>query len=86
MTDNMPQFIKIAAVENLIEAQVLEDALNEREIPFRIRSFHDTAYNGLFQFQKGWGVIYAPAAYEKEILETIENLRQSLQSADAGDV
>ena len=85
MTDNMSQFNKIATIENLIEAQVLEDALNERKIPFRIRSFHDTAYNGLFQFQKGWGVIYAPAAYEKEILEIVEHLRRSLQTAGAED-
>ena len=53
-------FVKIANIENFIEAQVLESVLKEREIPYRIRSFHDTAYDGLFQFQKGWGEIYAP--------------------------
>lgn len=75
MTDNTSQFVKIASLENLIEAQVLEDVLKEREIPFRIRSFHDTAYDGLFQLQKGWGEIYAPGEYEREILGIIGSVR-----------
>jgi hypothetical protein len=69
-------FVKIANIENLIEAQVLESALKEQEIPHRIRSFHDTAYDGLFQFQKGWGEIYAPEEWKEEILEIIESNRQ----------
>ena len=31
--------------------------MSEKNIPHRIRSFHDTAYDGLFQSQYGWGVI-----------------------------
>ena len=69
-------FVKIANIENFIEAQVLESVLKEREIPYRIRSFHDTAYDGLFQFQKGWGEIYAPTERKEEILEIIESNRQ----------
>lgn len=69
-------FVKIANIENLIEAQVLESALKEQEIPHRIRSFHDTAYDGLFQFQKGWGEIYAPEEWKEEILEIIEANRR----------
>jgi hypothetical protein len=75
MTDKMSHFIKITSLENLIEAQVLEDVLKERQIPFRIRSFHDTAYDGLFQLQKGWGEIYAPAEHEVEILGVIRSVR-----------
>lgn len=69
-------YVKIAKIENLIEAQVVESVLKEREIPHRIRSFHDTAYDGLFQFQKGWGEIYAPAEWKEEILEIVESNRQ----------
>jgi hypothetical protein len=67
-------FIKIAAISDMVQAQVLESVLNEREIPYRIRSFHDTAYNGLFQFQKGWGEVFAPVEYQQEILEIIASL------------
>ena len=77
MTQDTPSFVKIAVLANLIEAQVVESMLNQQGIPYRIRSFHDTAYDGLFQFQKGWGEIYAPLERKQEILEMIEHTRQS---------
>ena len=45
------EFINIAILENIIEAQLIDSILNEQNIPHMIRSFHDTAYDGLFQFQ-----------------------------------
>jgi hypothetical protein len=77
MTKEWEPFAKIAIIGNLIEAQVIESMLKEREIPYRIRSFHDTAYDGLFQFQKGWGEIYAPVGQKKAILEMIDLMRTS---------
>jgi hypothetical protein len=68
-------YVKIADIENLIEAQVLESVLNERQIPHRLRSFHDTAYDGLFQFQKGWGEVYGPAEWKDEILDILASSR-----------
>ena len=43
--------------ENEAEANVIKAVLDEHGIYSQIRSFHDTAYNGLFQFQYGWGLI-----------------------------
>lgn len=71
----MQPFVKIATVGNLIEAQMLEALLKERGIPYRMRSFHDTAYDGLFQFQKGWGEVYAPAEHKQEIIDILQNGR-----------
>ena len=71
----MEDYIKIAALENTIEAQLIGSILSEKNIPHRIRSFHDTAYDGLFQFQKGWGELYAPLKFKGEILEIIEIVR-----------
>jgi hypothetical protein len=68
-------FVKIASLESLVEAQVLESILTDQHIPYRIRSFHDTAYDGLFQLQKGWGDLYAPASYEAEITEILTGIR-----------
>ncbi len=73
----MTEFVKIATIENAIEAQIVQSVLDERHIPHRIRSYHDTAYDGLFQMQKGWGVIYANAADRREIEEILESLRES---------
>ncbi|MFO7987046.1 MAG: hypothetical protein R6U38_14400 [Desulfatiglandaceae bacterium] len=71
-----PDYQKIATLDNEFEAQLLESILKEREIPHRLRSYHDTAFDGLFQTQKGWGVVLAPQAYTDEILEIVSDIRK----------
>jgi len=71
----MEDYIKITVLENTIEAQLIDSILSEKNIPHRIRSFHDTAYDGLFQFQKGWGELFAPLVSKDEILEIIKVVR-----------
>ena len=68
-------YIHICVLENLIEAQVLSAALDERGLPHRIRSYHDTAYDGLFQLQKGWGEVQAPESAGPEIRKMLEDIR-----------
>jgi hypothetical protein len=75
----MEAYIKIAALDNITEAQLTDSILNEREIPHRIRSFHDTTYDGLFQVQKGWGELFAPAEFREEILEIVQIIRSECQ-------
>ena len=70
-------FIKIAVLENAIEAQLIDSILTDRDIPHRIRSHHDTAYDGLFQTQKGWGEIQAPKPYQSEIMDIIDRVRKN---------
>jgi len=72
------EFINIAVLENVIEAQLIASILNEHNIPHRIRSFHDTAYDGLFQFQMGWGALFAPLSNKGEILEILNNVREKI--------
>ncbi|MBW1827715.1 MAG: hypothetical protein JRI78_12255 [Deltaproteobacteria bacterium] len=69
------EFINIAILENVIEAQLIASILNEHNIPHRIQSFHDTAYDGLFQFQMGWGSLFAPLSNKKEIIEILNDVR-----------
>jgi hypothetical protein len=68
-------FVRIAVLENQFEAQLVEAACEERQLPCRIRSFHDTAYDGLFQVQKGWGELFAPPELEAEILSILNDIR-----------
>ena len=72
------EFISIAILENVIEAQLIASILDEHNIPHRIRSFHDTAYDGLFQFQMGWGALFAPFSHKEEILEIINDVREKI--------
>lgn len=68
-------FVKIAVLENLIEAQLLSSILTQYEIPHRLRSYHDTAYDGLFQMQKGWGEVSGPSGVRQQILDALSELR-----------
>ncbi|MFW6114910.1 MAG: hypothetical protein ACOC6E_01285 [Thermodesulfobacteriota bacterium] len=70
------EYIKVATLENEIEARLLDSVLNERNVPHRITSYYDTAYDGLYQTQKGWGHISAPSTYIEEIREVIASVRQ----------
>ncbi len=63
----MERYKKIVVLNNDLEAKIVEDLLEDRGIPHRIRSYHDSAYDGLYQAQKGWGVVEAPEEYEDEI-------------------
>ena len=68
-------YVKVDILESEIEAQLLDSILNERNIPHHIQSYHDTAYDGLFQAQKGWGQISAPASSSEEIKEILSDIR-----------
>ena len=72
----MEDYKKAALLDNEIEASLLGSILSERDIPHLIISYYDTAYDGLFQTQKGWGYVSVPEAYQKEILEIISDLRK----------
>lgn len=70
-------FNNIAVLDNSIEAQLMDSILTELDIPHRIRSYHDTALNGLYQVQKGWGNLEAPESYQKEIIQILDGIRIS---------
>ena len=76
------EFKKVATLENEIEARLLDSVLIERNIPHLIMSYYDTAYDGLYQTQKGWGYVSAPAAYLEEIREIIASVRKKANLPD----
>lgn len=78
----MEEYTKIATLDNEIEAGLLESVLKERGIPHRMRSYHDTAYDGLFQTQKGWGIVSAPESCHREISEILADLREDARVSD----
>ena len=49
--------INVYKPENEAEANAIKLVLEENNIYSEVRSFHDTAYDGLYQSQYGWGVI-----------------------------
>lgn len=71
----MGKVIKIITLNNEIEARAIEQLLKDNEIPFNLKSFRDSAYDGIFQPQKGWGIIEAPEDYKNEILNIYNDFK-----------
>jgi hypothetical protein len=72
-------FKKITVVENKFEADLISQTLQNEGIPVMIRSYHDTAYNGIFIPQKGWGAVMVPAEMEDKARIIIEELLRDLR-------
>lgn len=68
--------IKIIDFNNEFEARLLDDILIERNIPHLIRSYHDSAYDGLWQMQSAWGHLEAPAEFGDEIRKIYAELSE----------
>ncbi len=66
----------ILELNNEIEAQLLDALLTERSIPHLIKSYHDSAYDGLFQQQLGWGHLEAPQQYRAEIEQIYDGMSE----------
>jgi hypothetical protein len=62
----MTHWVKAGIVENRFEGDRVSQALNEAGIPFLMKSFLDTAYNGLYIPQKGWGAVMVPENFKEE--------------------
>jgi hypothetical protein len=70
----MSKPVKILMFKNEIEAMLLDEILTDKQIPHLIRSYHDSAYDGLWQTQSGWGHIEAPEEFAEEILDTYNKM------------
>jgi hypothetical protein len=76
----MAELERIVVLDHEVEARLLDEELKARGIPHILRSYHDQAYDGVFQLQKGWGVVLAPP----EFRQAIEAILRDLRTAAAG--
>jgi hypothetical protein len=68
------EYIKVLTIENEVKARLLETILSAKNIPFSLKSYYDTALDGLYQLQFGWGYVTAPPEYAAEIREIYGDL------------
>jgi hypothetical protein len=73
------RFKKIAVAENQFEADLITQTLADEGIPCLIRSYHDTAYDGLFITQKGWAAVMVPEDSAHKADAIITELRQGIK-------
>jgi len=75
----MGRWVKAGVVENQFEGDRVSQTLKEAEIPFLIKSFLDTAYDGLYVPQKGWGAVMVPERFREEAERMISEVKKSFQ-------
>ena len=83
MATDQQDMVRIHTVENRFEADLLVQALRQENIPVLLRRFEETAYDGLFVTQMGWGAILVPGDYEGEAASIVSRV---LESIDDGAV
>jgi len=76
----MEKVEKIAVLDNEIQAQLVDAVLTDRGIPHVMRSYHDSAYDGLFQGPGAWGHVEAPAHTRGEVLAVIAEIKHRSRS------
>jgi len=76
----MDKLEKIAVLDNEVQAELVDSVLTERDIPHIMRSYYDSALDGLYQTPAGWGHIEAPQSFRDEILTVIEDVKRQAAS------
>jgi hypothetical protein len=67
---------QIAVLDGEVQAELADALLSERQIPHLLQSYHDSAYDGIFQVGQGWGRILAPPEFKDEILGILEEIKR----------
>ncbi len=82
----MTKTVKILTFNNEVEAKLLEGLLTEKGIAHIIRSYHDSAYNGLWQSQSVWGHLEAGEEDRQEIMMIYNEMsNQDFSEESLGD-
>jgi len=75
----MERWVKAGTVDTRFEGDRVAQALKEAEIPFMIKSFHDTAYDGLYVLQKGWGAVLVPQEFQEQTEAVIADIKKTFK-------
>lgn len=81
----MGEVIRIATLQDQFEVQLLEAFLKEQGIDYALQSFHDTAFDGLFQAEFGWGTVEADEDCADVINGFLADLRKEKKEASDGE-
>ena len=65
----MKRTVKILELRSEVEARLLSGLLEQKGIPHMLHSYHDSAYDGMWQTQTSWGSLDADDENREEILK-----------------
>jgi len=73
----MEEFEKILTLDNEFEAELMEEVLMDKQIPYGIIVRDDSALGSITGLEDGWGYLEAPERYRDEILKIFDEIRNS---------
>jgi len=73
--------VEVKRAESEVEAHAIRDALSDHGIPNMVRCFEDSAYDGLYVHQQGWGSIEVLPKDRSEAEEIIADLEAAYRDA-----
>ncbi|MDY6851323.1 MAG: hypothetical protein SV487_04505 [Thermodesulfobacteriota bacterium] len=71
--------IRLTTLENRFEADLITEALTAEGIDFILRTYQDTAYDGLFVTQKGYGTLSVNEEDETMAMDLVRGIRASIE-------
>jgi len=75
----MGRWVKAGVVESRFEWDRTAQALEQAGIPYLMKSFLDTAYDGLYLPQKGWGAVMVPEGLVEKAKEVIFEVKENFR-------
>ena len=78
----MDKWVKAGTIENRFEGDRISQTLQEAGIPFLIKSFLDTAYDGLYIPQKGWGSVMVSENHKEEAERIISEIKKTFKEEE----
>jgi len=82
----MVNWVKAGTIENRFEGDRVSQTLQEAGIPFLIKSFLDTAYDGLYIPQKGWGIVMVPDENGEEAEKIISEVKNTFMKEEEDEI
>jgi hypothetical protein len=79
----MEDFEKILVLDNEFEAELMEEVLLDKQIPYGIIIREDSALGGIVDLEEGWGYLEAPARCREEIMKIYQEIQDT--STDPGE-
>ena len=82
----MSRWVQAGAIDNRFEGDRVSRALEEAEIPYMIKSFLDTAYDGLYVPQKGWGRVMVPEEFYNQAERIVTEVKMFFQKEGKDEI
>ena len=75
-------FVPVKVAENAFEADRIRAGLEQEGFTVLVRTFEDTAYDGIYVAQKGWGYIEVPEDEKERAERLVEELDRAFSKEE----